>query len=49
MAAFPCALAAEALYRRKVLAPGVMTAYEYLGAEKLLNDLQAAGFEFTVT
>ncbi|MFL5339667.1 MAG: saccharopine dehydrogenase NADP-binding domain-containing protein [Gemmataceae bacterium] len=43
MAALPCALATLALLDG-VRKPGAYTAYELLGAERLLNDLEAAGF-----
>lgn len=41
LAALPCALAAEALYREPAGRVGVCTAYELLGAERLLAGLAA--------
>lgn len=45
MAALPCALVARALSEDRRARLGAMTAYEFLGAAPLLEDLVAAGFE----
>jgi hypothetical protein len=45
MAALPCVLAAQALHEGRFPGPGVMTAYELLGARPLVEALTAAGFE----
>jgi hypothetical protein len=45
MAALPCALAVRALCEGKRFEAGAMTAYEFLGADLLLNMLVAEGFE----
>jgi Saccharopine dehydrogenase NADP binding domain len=45
MAALPCALAARALAEGREGPYGALTAYEFLGAETLLNALVAEGFE----
>ena len=47
MAALPCALAARYLCEHS--AAGAMTAFELLGQRALLQQLQAAGFEMTVS
>lgn len=44
MAALPCALVARSLARGGGEACGVLTAYDLLGADTLLGDLQRAGF-----
>jgi hypothetical protein len=46
MAALPCALLAQSLSETKP-APGVATAYELLGADRLLSELSLAGFSLT--
>jgi NAD(P)-dependent dehydrogenase (short-subunit alcohol dehydrogenase family) len=48
MAALPCALAAQALCADPPTARGVLTAYEFLGAERLLEQLVERGFELVV-
>jgi len=45
MAALPCALVAHALAAHTAIAAGAWTAYEFLGANALLEHLTAAGFE----
>jgi hypothetical protein len=45
MAALPCALVAHALAAGTAIAGGTRTAYEFLGAEALLEQCAAAGFE----
>ena len=45
MAALPCALVAHAISSGKPIKGGAWTAYEFLGAERLLEQLTAAGFE----
>ena len=49
MAALPCALVAHALATRTAIAAGAWTAYEFLGANALLEQLTAAGFELACT
>lgn len=48
MAAVPCARVAQALSEDNVPRQGALTAYEFLGAKALLDELVAAGFEFHV-
>jgi hypothetical protein len=45
MAGLPCAFVAEALCRGEPTAGGALTAYEFLGADRLLELLEAEGFE----
>jgi hypothetical protein len=45
MAAMPCALVAQALGQGVSTPGGALTAYEFLGAQRLLDRLIAAGFE----
>jgi hypothetical protein len=45
MAALPAAFAAQGLYEGSVAARGVVTAWEALGAEPLIERLTAAGYE----
>jgi hypothetical protein len=45
LAALPCSLAVRALCEQTVPAPGAQTAYELLGADSLLRQLVAKGFE----
>jgi hypothetical protein len=49
MAALPCAFVAEALCRGELPVKGARTAYEFLGATALLEQLRAAGFELSCT
>jgi hypothetical protein len=44
MASLPCALVAQTLGQGTVARPGAATAYEFLGARNLLDNLEAAGF-----
>jgi len=46
MAAWPCVLAADSLVRAEAERIGASTAYEFLGAEPMLKQMIAAGFEF---
>ena len=41
----PCALVAQQLARGRTSPPGVFTAYDFLGAQGLVDGLAAAGFE----
>jgi short subunit dehydrogenase-like uncharacterized protein len=45
LAALPCALAALSLCKERSSAAGAMTCYDLLGAEKLVRDIQEAGFD----
>jgi hypothetical protein len=49
MAALPCTLVAHALAAGTPVAAGAWTAYEFLGADALLDQLTAAGFEQNCT
>jgi hypothetical protein len=49
MAALPCALAAHALATTARPAAGTWTAYKFFGAEDLLGELTAAGFQLTAS
>jgi hypothetical protein len=44
MASLPCALVTRGLCQGTAARPGTATAYEFLGARKLLDELVAAGF-----
>ena len=45
MAALPCVFSVSALLENQVLQRGAMTAYELLGAQKLLEGLLAEGYQ----
>lgn len=48
MAALPCALVVRSLVRGDKTARGALTAYDLLGADALLGELQRAGFALSV-
>jgi hypothetical protein len=49
MAGLPCAYVAEALCQGEPTSCGAQTAYEFLGADRLLQMLTTEGFEFTMS